>query len=40
MPIVELDGRAIGAGTRGPVAARLQTLYEEVVIAEGEPIPG
>lgn len=30
-PIRELDGRPIGAGRRGPVTERLQTLYFDVV---------
>jgi branched-chain amino acid aminotransferase len=30
-PIREVDNRAIGAGTRGPVTAKLQKLYLEVV---------
>jgi len=30
-PIRELDGRAIGAGTRGPITERLQSLYFEAV---------
>lgn len=30
-PIRELDGRAIGAGHRGPVTARLQALFFDVV---------
>ncbi len=30
-PIRELDGRRIGSGTRGPVTARLQSLYFDVV---------
>jgi branched-chain amino acid aminotransferase len=38
LPIVELDGRAIGAGTAGPVARRLQRLYDELLVAEGVPI--
>ena len=40
MPIVELDGRAIGMGKIGPIARRLQALYDEAVIAEGTPIAG
>jgi branched-chain amino acid aminotransferase len=40
LPIVEIDGRRIGAGKVGPVALRLRTLYEEVVVAEGIPITG
>ncbi|MDG0984631.1 MAG: D-amino acid aminotransferase, partial [Planktomarina sp.] len=27
MPVVELDGVAIGAGTPGPVATRLREIY-------------
>ncbi len=38
LPIVELDGRAIGSGRAGPVAGRLRALYEETVVAEGTPI--
>lgn len=30
-PIRELDGRRIGSGTRGPITARLQALYFDVV---------
>ena len=30
-PIREVDGRTIGSGTRGPVTARLQTLYFDLV---------
>jgi branched-chain amino acid aminotransferase len=30
-PIRELDGRPIGAGRRGPITERLQTLYFDVV---------
>jgi len=30
-PIRELDGRAIGSGTRGPVTEKLQSLYFDVV---------
>jgi branched-chain amino acid aminotransferase len=30
-PIRELDGRKIGAGTRGPITEKLQTLYFDVV---------
>lgn len=30
-PIRELDGRAIGEGTRGPITERLQTMYFDVV---------
>jgi branched-chain amino acid aminotransferase len=27
IPVVEVDGRRIGDGARGPVTARLQALY-------------
>lgn len=27
LPVVEVDGRAIGGGRRGPMVARLQALY-------------
>jgi len=30
-PIRELDGRSIGAGTRGPITEQLQSLYFDVV---------
>jgi branched-chain amino acid aminotransferase len=30
-PIRELDGRRIGAGTRGPITEKLQALYFDVV---------
>jgi len=30
-PVRELDGRTIGSGTRGPITARLQSLYFDVV---------
>ncbi|MFN3663043.1 D-amino-acid transaminase [Yoonia sp.] len=29
MPVVEVDGKAVGAGTPGPVAARLREIYLE-----------
>ncbi len=31
VPIRELDGRAIGSGTRGPLTEKLQTMYFETV---------
>jgi branched-chain amino acid aminotransferase len=40
MPILELDGRPIGSAAPGPVARRLQALYDDVLIAEGTPIDG
>ncbi len=30
-PIREVDGRAIGSGTRGPITERLQSLYFDQV---------
>jgi len=38
LPVLELDGRRIGSGGAGPVARRLQALYEDVVLAESVPI--
>jgi hypothetical protein len=38
--VLELDGRRIGSGARGPMAARRQGLYDELVIADGTPITG
>ncbi|NKN34319.1 branched-chain amino acid transaminase [Marichromatium bheemlicum] len=35
-PIREVDGRAIGAGTRGPVTERLQSAYFELVHGRDE----
>lgn len=35
-PIRELDGRAIGSGTRGPITERLQTLYFDIVHGRSE----
>lgn len=40
MPVLELNGRTIGTGARGPVARRLQELYDEVLVTEGTPIAG
>lgn len=33
-PIVEVDGRSVGAGSRGPMTVRLQDLYQDFVAAE------
>lgn len=33
-PVVEIDGRRIGEGGRGPVTDRLQALYRELIDAE------
>ncbi len=38
-PVLDVDGRTIGPGGRGPVTARLQGLYAEWVRRNGEPIP-
>jgi len=38
-PIREVDGRAIGSGTRGPVTARLQALYFDLVHGRRESHP-
>lgn len=35
-PIRELDGRAIGAGTRGPITEQLQTKYFDIVHGRDE----
>lgn len=34
LPVVEVDGRTIGRGTRGPLTAQLQTLYDEMLQQE------
>ena len=36
-PIRELDGRAIGAGGRGPITEQLQSLYFDIVHGRNEP---
>lgn len=38
-PIREIDGRAIGSGTRGPITERLQTLYFDQVHGRREEHP-
>ena len=38
-PVLEIDGRRIGAGSIGPVTRRLQGLYREKASREGEPLP-
>ncbi|MBN2886268.1 MAG: branched-chain amino acid transaminase [Chromatiaceae bacterium] len=38
-PIREVDGRAIGSGTRGPITERLQALYFDQVHGRGESHP-
>lgn len=38
-PVLEVDGRRIGAGVAGPVTRRLQQLYAGRTAGEGEPLP-
>jgi branched-chain amino acid aminotransferase len=33
-PVIEVDGRTMGAGRRGPVVERLQGLYRQLVVEE------
>ena len=33
-PVVEVDGRVIGAGSEGPMTRRLRDLYESAVEAD------
>ena len=37
-PVIEVDGRRIGRGARGPLTERLQTLHASWVRERGEPI--
>ncbi len=38
-PVLEVDGRRIGAGVVGPVTTRLRALYAALTATEGEPLP-
>ena len=38
-PVLEIDGRAIGAGASGPVTDRLRALFAERTAREGKAIP-
>ncbi len=38
-PVLEVDGRRVGAGARGPVTERLQVLYAEQTARLGTPLP-
>ncbi len=38
-PVLECDGRRIGAGRRGPLTASLQQLFAERTARDGDPIP-
>ena len=37
-PVLEVDGRRIGSGSRGPLTLRLQQLHLERAFANGEPL--
>lgn len=37
-PVVEIDGRIIGDGARGPITERLQKAFRLLTEEEGEPI--
>lgn len=39
LPIVSVDGLAVGTGVPGPVTRRLQALYDRLVHATGDPEP-
>lgn len=38
-PVLEVDGRQIGAGSVGPMTQKLQGIYAELTKSEGEPLP-
>lgn len=38
-PVLEIDGRTIGSGARGPMTERLQGLHAAFVRETGEPLP-
>ncbi len=38
-PVIEVDGRTIGSGARGPVTERLQQLFAAKTATEGELLP-
>ncbi len=38
-PVLEVDGRVIGSGARGPMTRRLQQLHADRAFQRGEPIP-
>jgi branched-subunit amino acid aminotransferase/4-amino-4-deoxychorismate lyase len=38
-PVLEVDGRRIGAGEPGPITRRLQELFAERTKREGTPLP-
>ena len=39
LPIKELDGRVIGAGQRGPITEKLQTMYFDQVMGKRDEHP-
>jgi branched-chain amino acid aminotransferase len=39
-PVIRVDGRTIGAGSTGPVTARLQELFRQCTREEGTPVVG
>lgn len=39
VPTVEIDGRAIGDGTKGPVTEKLRQLHKSLTETTGEPLP-
>lgn len=38
-PVLEVDGRIIGAGEVGPLTRRMQQLHRQLTAHEGEPLP-
>lgn len=38
-PVVNIDGRVIGSGVRGPITARLQEIYKTLPEREGWATP-
>jgi branched-subunit amino acid aminotransferase/4-amino-4-deoxychorismate lyase len=38
-PVLEADGRVIGAGVVGAVTKKLQTLHREFAYLHGSPLP-
>ena len=38
-PVLEVDGRVIGAGAAGPLTRRMQAIYRQRTEQEGEPLP-
>lgn len=39
-PVVQIDGRKIGEGARGPITQQLQEAYRTMTKTAGLPIPG